>query len=527
MPVRDSRNSVLGQTALVLSIALVMIFLFYFIAYVNGGTDLLFYSFALFIILALIIAYDRKFMEYALLLSIALLFSSAVAFFNLCNEYYVFGAIIVFFAILPLSKCFGVRRGRLFFVMLALFLPILFSVALSNLNYLTNVAVLGYYLVISVVLAAFLEVFVASNGLEGRSRRLAKRVMAHKEAILVCFVFVSVAALLSPIWPIGAGINFGTLPYVPISLAGNSGAAGNYTLYFNASAYGNYEAENLGNVRFLLQNMSVINATMLSNSSFTNTRASVMLELPAGTSAITLRFLPTNASFDAYLKPVNPTLHYATMPLTAAFGNLTGGLNYSTRVVQHVVYLEKGMEYNESVISSPYYLAGPLCTPGNDTQANITAVSNVTSSLFLFNNSGTFYKALADSRRYVPYAAYLNTSPYALYVNSFANRSDSRVLNGTNLSLNFSFPENVSCVQYVLVFNRTANIRIGTMTHYLTYITRERWVYGPEKPFPGGSYLNYGLGFMPVSIEHVIQVWQKWWVVSPTLASLPNVNTLV
>ncbi len=519
----NPRNSLLEKAALVLAIALTALFLFYFIVYVNGP-DTIFYSFGLFIVLTFVIVYNRRLMEYALFLSIALLFSSSITFFSLCDGYYVAGAIIAFVALLLMSKRFGIGRDRIFFATLALFLPILFSIALSNMGYMDNVIIISYYLIISVALAVFIGAFAASNGLEAGLKRVAKQMMAHKQAILTVFVLASVAILVSPIWPTGVGITFNALPYVPISLMGNSGAAGDYTLSFNASAYSNYESGNLSNIRFFSQSGGIIKATLLSNSSFTDTSVAVMLGLPSGTGALTLRFLPKNVSFDGNLTPVTPARRYA-LPLNASFGSITSGLNYARRIVQHTVYLERSIESNESVTSSPYYLAEPLCTPGNDTRASISVISNVTASLFIFNSSAGFYQALADSRR-AP-AAYPSTSPYVLYVDSFANRTDSRVLNGTSISFNFSFPKNVSCVQYVLAFNSTAKFRISTTTHYLTYIAREAWVYGPEAPTPQGPYLKYSFsGFLPESIGYVMGNWQKWWVDDSTLGSLLPANTL-
>ena len=503
MSMNSLANSLFAKAALVLFISISLLFSFFFVVY--DSTNLIFYSSIIFIVLAFVIAYDRKLIEYTLLLSISTLISSSIVYFSAYNVYYLIGVLLIFLVLLAMSRRIGIKGEHLFFIFLALFMPILFSTVPSNFGYMVNIAILGYYLLISAVIAVLLRAFAVNNGLVCWARRIKARVTSHMQMGLAIFVFASAAALISPIWPTGAGINYNALPYAPILLTSYQGGAGNYTLFFNASAYSAYENKNLSNIRFISTSGSVINATILSNSSAASTRTEVLLGLPFGVDTIMLKFLPANVSFDSHLRLVNMTHQFKGIALPAVFGNVTGGLNYTNRTIMHVTYAMKSMTLNTSGVSlPPYSSTGLQCAPGKDASASVSVISNVTLSLFLFNVNTSAIDASGSTYAGAPYAAYVNRSQYQFYISNFTKHSNSYVLNETSMSLNFSF-HNASCVQYVLAFDQTAKFKIHTMMRYLGYVvqTTHRWM--PAMPNLGYGYINPNFGFLPYSVEYVIR----------------------
>ena len=486
---------------------LALLFLAYFTVY--GNSAFLLCSFLLFLALVPILLLKTRYVEYSVLLGIVLIVSGSLI-------HYLFPLMLAAYTVaaFALGATFLYAqfedRGLKSLVFAAGALPILlWGIGAAGFPaFSENVAIAGYYLLIVSVISLFVSAAYENSEMRSDLPERIREYFGRNVGIVhLVLALAALALLVLPIWFTGTTIkaanpSYSALPYVPLSIMNFYNAPGNHTLTFNASFYQRYENSNLSNIRFYSPDGSAIRAAIMANGSYTSPMATVLLSNPAGVgNSILLKFFPKNVSFDGYLSPAaNAVAASDAVPLTVGFGSISGGYNYTKVTFNSIEYMNLEKTADSKGAAYPYYQLDSLCPAGTDRKGNLSITSNVVSSLFMLGDMGNFSSAVVGVNM---------SNPYFSYISHFQGKSTRYELNRRNFSFNYSFSrDSTSCIYYVVVFNRTAELDTRTTYSYyantMVNITR----YEPEVP-AGSRYINFNTGFLPQGLAYLWNRYQQ------------------
>ncbi|MGC8537525.1 MAG: hypothetical protein ACP5MZ_00890 [Candidatus Micrarchaeia archaeon] len=406
-------------------IVLASILSFYFI-FLNNSI-LILYSFAFFIALGLAIAHNDRYIKYSISASIGIIVVSSLMYFFFQKSVYSTFAI--------------------------------------------NLAIIGYYLLISVVIAIF-SATVADNSNMHPGKKLVKMLKGHERAIYAALAVVAILALFLPIWPSSSYINYAILPHATIHISSIShgssqGHDGPYLLVLNLSNYSSVVNPQGSNLRLVYQNGTKAMAAEynIGGIQVGNYTEEVLLESPLSNgSDINLYFYPFNATYssDFLAMSAGAFIRNATNSsvVSLSIGNLS---NVKYRAVNETItaYAVKhgSSSSNYTITLLPYYDLQTECSMGNDSVSYLNFTSNHTVSMFLFSNISDFSLSTTSSSTSNP--------TYDSYLGRFSQNSYSKYINTTRLNEKFGLS---GCIYYSFVTGNETRIAVQASQKYIYYL---------------------------------------------------------
>ncbi|EQD59442.1 conserved hypothetical protein, membrane [mine drainage metagenome] len=381
------------------------------------------YSFLFFVVLGLVAAHKYKYTEYVVIASIGIIVISSLAYFSIPNGTYAAFAI--------------------------------------------NLAIIGYYLLISAVISIFASIIAENNNLH-IGKRVAKAFAGKQKQIYAFMIAIGILFLVLPLWPDGSFINYSVLPYAALHITSVNQPAhaysnGTYLLIINLSNYSSVINPQGSNIRLVYQNGSAIKAAEYDAGGIRvgNYTEDILLESAIhNSSTIYLYFYPYNATYSRNFSPM-PLKAFDAHSQNASVINVTLGSlsNVLYKTVNRTItaYAVKHGNSTSSypITLLPYYDLQAICNMGNDTVASINFTSNNTVSFFMFNNISDFT------------ASTVNITPsYRTYLKSFSQNSETSELNLTYGNKQFNL---TNCLYYSFVTNSETRIAIHTTQNYIYY----------------------------------------------------------
>ena len=224
----------LGSIALYLYILIFVLFLAYFV-FLNNSTIIL-YSFAAFVFLGILISKNSHHMAMCIGLSLALIFGSSISYFGVPALPFTVAALVAYAVY---ASAFRRRMSADIIVLIAALLPGLLDIsgAAKISNFVINIAIIGYYLLISSVIALFIRAYYETNDLHKSKhmRRLFSFLSAKKPVIAFISIIIAVIILAGPIWP-SSQINYIYTNH-PYSIYRNNSTAEKFFVYFPKPFY--------------------------------------------------------------------------------------------------------------------------------------------------------------------------------------------------------------------------------------------------------------------------------------------------
>ena len=418
----DTRRRTINMIIIVLYAAIAGILSFYFVFF-NNSTIIL-YSFLAFVALGLAIAHKEKFIKLSTIVSISIIAISSLIYFNVQKNAYSAFAI--------------------------------------------NFAIIGYYLLISTVIALFASIIASDNNMHPL-KKVAKGLANKQQYILPLLLAIGVLVLMLPLWPMGSSINYSILPsaslyingiYNPINQTQNS----TYLLIINLSNYSKVVNPQGSNIRIAYPNGTNVRAVEynIGGIQVGNYTQKILIESHISNgSVLKLYFLPFNSSFGANFSsmPAKSFDRIANESYTVAstVGNLLG-VRYKPANETITAYAaDKMTDYNNYTFELlPPYNLQTICSMGNYSHVAINITSNKTLSIFFFNNISDFTNSA------------VNASPsYGAYLKAFSRNSEKRVINASSISESFALND---CVYYSFVVENQTRITQHAVQNYISYI---------------------------------------------------------
>ncbi len=331
-----------------------------------------------------------------------------------------------------------------------------------------NTSIIGYYLLISAMLAIYIRAFMQKPGHTRRLAALASSGFAKRRYPIYAIVTIGLLALLVlPVWPTPSVRASSSLPYVPIEVYSNSNAPlpESITININASRYVGMENRNLDNVRFLFDNGTEIPAMVSATTPVPANNASATLHIGNGKESgmqIRMYFIPfrNGGPFVGGLTATGGTAQ--TSNVSSGYSYLFGAvaLNPASQYVQETrqIYVTEQHRYVQSGsdVFAPYYGGGVICAQGTaSNNESLRVVANRSISLFLqtpgeFANSTLVYNRSAVGYRY--------------YIEKFSEYSKVRLLNFTASTIDLSL--SVECEYYTIVTDNETSVYVNYTDSY-------------------------------------------------------------
>jgi hypothetical protein len=426
-------------------------------------------------------------------LSIIFIISSAIIYSGM--PAYIMLYSLIAFAILAAVLKFGLFGEYKFYIFLAMFLPILFYILklYTYQDFIINIAIIGYYLLISTVFGILIGMIIGEKKIEKISTKILKNISRHKKPYSLAALSIAVIILFYPFWPVNYQLILGNIPYATMHIDNNY--SGLIYIPFNPKNFSSFENYNLNNIRFF-SNGKELNAYISSGSNINNISQFI---LNASASDINVYFFPYNTTFNETLKQLpskeflnlkknSTTVYYNISAVTNAnYKNVNKTLNYS------LLQLENGSK-STKVTVYPYYLPQTLCPEANITVFKLQINSTSPISLFFMNSTKNFSKAIAG----VP-AGYNN------YISSFMNESYGSKIGFTNWTINMT--KNPNCVYYTIIANITTNVTLKEDMSYYVEIPMHKVVSNKLGIINSNKGFIYGSIFE--SIPYLIQVYNN------------------
>ena len=269
------------KIAIGISFLLLALLLSFYFIFINSSI-LILYSFLAFIILGVAISHRPVYIEYALSVSMGLIVASSLVYFGIPTYALYVGSIVMLGGMLILGI-----RSKYNAVLVAVLIVIAFFTASATAKYNTftiNMAIIGYYLLISVVIAEFASM-ITENSRFKWWHKIARVYLAKEKYYNATFLAIALLLLFLPIWPMGEAVNVSLLPYANMTITGiNSSAnlnnSSNYLLQLNLSMYNQFISDGGSNIRFAYGNSTHISAIVdnLSSASAPLTHRYVLLD---------------------------------------------------------------------------------------------------------------------------------------------------------------------------------------------------------------------------------------------------------
>ncbi len=227
----------LGSIALGLYILIFVLFLAYFV-FLNNSAFIL-YSFIAFVFLGILVSKSGHYTAVCLGFSMALIFGSSISYFGVPTLPFTVAALVAYAVYARYAPAFGRKVSVDIIVLIAAILPGLLDIsgAAKISDFVINIAIIGYYLLISSVIALFIRTYYETNDLHKnkRIRRLFSLLSANKPAITAISIIIAVIILAGPIWP-SPQINYIYTNH-PYSIYRNNSTTESFFVYFPKPYY--------------------------------------------------------------------------------------------------------------------------------------------------------------------------------------------------------------------------------------------------------------------------------------------------
>lgn len=474
------------RVAVGISFLLLALLLSFYFIFINSST-LILYSFLAFIALGVAISHRPAYIEYALSVSMGLIVASSLLYFSIPAYALYVGSIVVLGAMLVL----GIKsRYNVVLVAVLIVLALFTASAAAKYNTFTiNMAIIGYYLLISVVIAEFASIITENSRLR-LWHKIAKAYSAREEYYNAAFLAIALLLIFLPIWPMGKAVNVSLLPYANITITGiNSSAnlnnSSNYLLKLNLSMYSQFISNGGSNIRFAYGNSTSIYAIVdnLSSASAPLTHRYVLLNARIRNgSIIRIYFFAINTSFDNHMKS-EPNPNFDTSALNSSILAVSTGAVSNARykivnvTATYYSNVNASTSQNYTLTLYPYYNLQSVCSEGNSSTAIISMQSTTPVSMFVFNN-------LSDYS-----AATVGVQPsYTDYLKEFSSDSFAKDLNFTNASIKFGLQ---GCHYYSFVVNSSKAVIHVRYTQ--DYVYKKPYLGTKEQKLPTISDVEYGV----------------------------------
>ncbi|MEM0149019.1 MAG: hypothetical protein QW346_02025 [Candidatus Micrarchaeaceae archaeon] len=491
-------NKYLTVLLYALLILLSLLFVAYFIVLNNDAFIL--YSFVLFVLLGIALSIARKWQSHSVALSIVLIAASSAAYTGIASNLalYAVASIAILSAIIALR----LFRSYLVYIFWAFVLPLAFGAMKMSSTLLINVAIIGYYLLISSVLAIFINLASEDSKLH-LGIMLANAFKRHDAAISYAAIILAIVLLAVPIWPQKPALILGTLTYA--ALNASSLAPGLYTVNVNGSSYLGIASQNMGNLRLFADGQGLhayIGKNATSSSIFP-----LIFSLNKSASDIQLYFIPNatfnsapNATFGSTLSLLNDSafsaLYRNATRLSTGFGPLQNVVNGFVNVTKtYNVSAYKNYSSNSTLNVAPYYALDSVCGAGPNATVEFSVASNRSISLFMLGSLSNYSSAVAtDSIGLV--------LSYGHFLRSFKEHSYYSVLNATSAGLNTTLN---GCSYYVVASQVYAVVRVHDYQRYVLHYSATKTVQVPAIFASGGRVQRSG--FLPGSLYYIASLY--------------------
>lgn len=472
----------LGHASIALWVVLAVLFVAEFVV-LNNATFIL-YSFVAFIAIGILLAIFEKQQINVLAIAIVFIVSASIAYTEATNKLVIYSLLALLLLLITMFTIVRFRKYTLYSLLAFILLD------LFRKGPVVNVAIIGYYLLISIVIALVANTLSKTNRLRiGKKATLF--IQKNSKRIYLIATAFALLLLVSPIWPVYTHVNLNAMPYADLRINSNGTYINNTILIvLNISHYSNFINQNFSNIRFAYGGREVP-ALALPSESNNYDRYFLLEPNTQIENRLTLYFLPTSSGFGRYLKQ-NTT----TSSIPAFTVSLQGPYNVRDYVHVNTTYyatvpFSKSIEFNETVFP-PYQLTPTICNPGRNQSTTIEVRSNNTSSFFVFLNGTSFSKAILV----------YTTPTYVYYVNRFSNYSRIRILNSTRGKLNISY--NQMCIYLAVVPEKSTRINVKLNSSYYAPKLFTETIIEPAIP---RAYLSYGfvtkgVGYLVLKYEN-------------------------
>ncbi|MCL5434283.1 MAG: hypothetical protein M1559_01045 [Candidatus Marsarchaeota archaeon] len=479
------------------------LFLLYFV--VLNNSYFILYSFVLFVALGIMLSIYEKFTDLAIGVAMAIIVGSSVAYLSTAIDIaaYSFAALAFYAAFLLFTD---VRNPRInLTIAIAALLPAgLYSAGIAGASPLViNVAILGYYLLISVVLGIFLSAVYSESRLEKAARRLSARIKRSSAGISICLIIIGLALLFGPVWPTGTHYNLAATPHAAIELDIPSGTFNSTYVPLNLTPYRYLLNGNFSNMRFYVGSkginasvvgvpVSVKNVTVLlyANSSL----------LRAGAGKVGIYFFPYNSSFGKGLaKSYNVSLlNSSAASEPVAYENITGMYDLVNKTIRQSKPVQMAKNISKSEKLYPYFSFSQECVPGFGASAHFNVTSNATFSMFLLKNISDLSKAELTNA---------SGPSYGYYIKSFGRYSYRGYVNATRV--NSTVQDTPQCISIVLLLKNESVVKTRISTSYYVNETANLTISVPSLFNNATSYRSAFYGFLPSSLEYLSRIYSN------------------
>ncbi|EET90248.1 MAG: hypothetical protein LVQ97_05040 [Candidatus Micrarchaeales archaeon] len=477
------------------------LFLLYFV--VLNNSYFILYSFVLFVALGVMLSIYEKFTDLSIGIAIAIIVGSSVAYFSTATAIAVYSfAALAFYAAFLLFT--DVRDSRInLTIAIAAFLPAgLYSAGIAGSGPLViNVAILGYYLLISVVLGIFLSMVYSESRLEKAALRLKAWIKRSSAGISICLIIIGVALLFGPVWPTGTHYNLAATPHAAIGLKVPSGAFNSTYVSLNLTPYRYLLNGNFSNMRFYA-GAAAINASVVgvpvSVKNVTVLLYANSSRLRSENGRIMIYFFPYNSSFGKSLAAGYNVSHLnrsaASEPVS--YENITGMYSLVNKTIRQLkpVLMFRNTSKSEKIY--PYFSFSQECVPGFGASARFNITSNATFSMFLLKNLSDLSKAELTNA---------SGPSYDYYIKSFERYSYRKYVNVTKVSS--SVQDTPQCVSLVLLPKNESVVKISVLMSYYVNETTNLTISVPSMFSNATRYRSAFYGFLPSSLEYLSRLY--------------------
>ncbi|MEM3211805.1 MAG: hypothetical protein QXR85_00635, partial [Candidatus Micrarchaeaceae archaeon] len=454
------------------------------------------YLYLLFVLLGVVLAIASKWQVHAVALSIVLIAGSSVAYAGIAANLAIYAIVSV--AVLSAIIALRLFRNYLIYIFWALVLPLAFGATKMSNALLINVAIIGYYLLISSVLAIFI-----SMASEGTRIHLGSKIVAffkrNRNPIFYFAIALAILVLIIPIWPVKPAIILNTMSYA--SAQTNVLKQGIYSVFVNGSAYLGLIKNNMSTIR-LFSGSNIALKSYVMRGADPQGKFQIIFRTNSSIEGLRLYFIP-NSTFKAAPVVLNSSAFHSLLlnstPLNVTFGKpqnvLKGFVNGS---VAYNVKVYKNYSYNTTIQISPYYphySVGSVCNSSINSSVSLSIASNRSVSFFVFRNILNFSSALNSS-------AINAEQNYSFFIGRFQKFSYYSAINTNSTSFNSTIN---SCIVYVIASSTPASINLHMRQDYAVYYQKTKIAKIPALFANGGKTQAYG--FLTNSIYYLSQLY--------------------
>ncbi len=504
-----SRSGLLVLAESALFIALAILFSAYFV--VMNSSIFILYSFVIFVALSVALIRERM-SGFALGVSMALIYASSMIYMQGFPSIALPYSACAAFAVAAMAYlAFSGKMQRTYAALVAAgaLLPILFlALNFQRFQALSiNVAILGYYLLISVVMGLFWRIVYFQNeaSLERKAQLALRGLDRHSLRIRHTAAAFCAILMILPIWPLGTIVHLGVMPYANVTLSGfapENGAHGPapYAVYVNMSRYSGIVNPEYGNVRFYYSNGTPIAAGVFQSANRTNNTAKFLLYLGGGSNGTTIRMY-----FEAYGTGFSKNLtqfsqeraaNVTAKALYAVYGRITNTGAYVNRSVLYYGKEWGSRTESYNITTDGYETPQMVCTPGTHKVTTLTISADVPVSVIGIYNTTDFSEAVTGT------TPYLGAQGYA---SALAARGYGSVMESRNATMNLSY--NSECTYYVVVSAGTARVNEHVSSTYYANFSGYKDVRVPISISNSSTYEYFSYGFFPQGFVHLVHTY--------------------